>query len=132
MSGKRSPDEDDEPLAQLDVGVRSFVDGRGERSGRLSVIVEARVPIKARFIGRAIRPQQSQAPPVRARTVPKRPPQLDAVGRALRRFLLPKPPVRLNIADAFVAELSPAQIRTLAKNPAVRAIRENRMHRVAG
>ncbi|NLF32172.1 MAG: hypothetical protein GX591_14955 [Planctomycetes bacterium] len=55
---------------------------------------------------------------------------MDTLEKHLRSMRLPEPPLRLDLASAFVVSVTPRQLRDLEDLDLVDAIRPNRTHRV--
>lgn len=105
-------------------------------AGRASVIVEARRDTVAPSQTRARRPAtdpREQLPPSaksragRTRVVPVA--LMRELEAALRRLGLVERARRNKLAGSFVLEVTPDELRQLADQPAVQAIRLNRFHR---
>lgn len=113
---------------------------KDELAGRrsMSVLIEVRTqPIKLRPAGKLLRATKMGGFPSSAvRLAAERGAEGDAqrafkaVESKLSSLNLESPPVALSAAGSFVATLSPAQMRELAKLPEVAAIRPNRRHYV--
>jgi len=118
----------------LDQEVERFVQTGADRA-RLSVIVEAkasqrslRAPVFGRSPGAMPQPRPHSREPSKPAPSSSSKLHLNEIGKALENFGIPEPPVRLDSAEAYVAELSPREIRELATSSYVSAIRLNRRH----
>ena len=104
--------------------LRDFAAGGGKFQAPRSVIIEVDAP-----------PVQVHPPRTGARRVAERPtrqvksaPSLDVVEKRMRALAISPPPVKLTLADAIVATVTPAQMREIAGWPEVAVIRPNRVH----
>ncbi|HKT73801.1 MAG TPA: hypothetical protein VJQ47_12995 [Steroidobacteraceae bacterium] len=131
MDSKALPQMTQKP--EIDRDVRQFL-ADGEPRRRLSVIVEARFDDKptGAALQERLKPLASIRGPklVRKHIHINTNPHLNEIGSLLKHFDTPRPPVRLEMADAYVAALSAHQIQKISQSPAVGAIRLNREHHV--
>jgi hypothetical protein len=104
---------------------RMAVEGTGEKA---SVIIELEMPPSQVHVEGSPRSGE----PIRRRFVEESADQQNAATETVKQataFLeneLGKPPHWLRAAHAFVADVSPSQLRTLADSPLIKAIRLNR------
>jgi hypothetical protein len=97
---------------------------------RRSVIVELGVPLKVPLRPNGLRPYP---PPVEELPTNDRradeSDEMDRLAEELRAQGLAESLVRLNLAQAFVVTVTPAQLRIISGSPLVGVIRPNRTHR---
>jgi hypothetical protein len=110
-----------------DTDLRSFADGDADE--RLSVLVELKAAAPALIIG----DRDWGQPSPRALTIGKR--DDDATADQMARLqkqlvaILGEEPVRLDLAEVFVADVTAAQLREIARLTDVGYVRPNRRHR---
>jgi hypothetical protein len=126
------------PSAIHGVDLVAFVN-EGSDGQTKSVIVEARrPPVRAPAPRPVASPRELLPAPAKKRAgaapAKKKAPLANAMGqveKALKRLGLDGCARRNNLSGSFVVEVTPQQLRELAKTPAVQAIRPNRLHRKA-
>lgn len=124
------------PLSKIaDAELREFAATETASGQTQSVIVEAVTTVSPREPARLSAPREPRKskPSEKSETAAAANRQnLDELEQAVRDLKLRRKPVRLESAQALVADVTPQQLRALAELPMVQIIRPNRRHHASG